>query len=275
MTRIVFLPGRVREHDRLGHHDYLAGARLLAGLLARQHGVTTQVCEDGWPHDPCAFDDAAALVFYEGGGGKQAVFQQPERSGVLSRSLERGAGLVMLHQGVGFPADGTEIGRAWLGGCYVPGTSSRGHWKTSHDRFPEHPVTRGVSPWRIEDGWLRDLVFVPDMTGITPLVWSGPIHAGSAAGGGADIAAWAYERRGGGRSFAFTGLDAHSAWSANGLRQLLVNAVTWVAGLDVPESGAPSELDEAAIAAYLTPRRSRAAGLLRKLVSGKTPKRRW
>jgi hypothetical protein len=92
------------------------------------------------------------------------------------------------------------------------------------------------------------------MRGVTPLVWSGKEYAGSRAGLNDDIVAWAYERPGGGRSFSFTGLDAHAAWSLDGMRQFVVNGVLWSAGIEIPKEGASCEADDAVLTAMQTPR---------------------
>ena len=76
---------------------------------------------------------------------------------------------------------------------------------------------------------------------------------------------WAYERPEGGRSFCFTGLDAHAAWSVSGVRQLVVNGILWSAGLAVPAAGAPCAVEREALREYLTPRRFRGTKKLRKL----------
>jgi hypothetical protein len=274
-ARIVLVAGPVKPRDRVGHHDYAGGCRLLAGLLACIPGVTAELVTDGWPEDPAMLEDAAALVFYDKGGGRQGFLTSPEREKQLQRAAGAGAGLVMIHQTVGFPADHLELGTRLLGGAYAPGTSRRGHWQSEHKEFPEHPVTRGVTPWRIRDGWLNGIVFTEGMSGVTPLLWSGRRYGGSPEGGADDVVAWAYERSGGGRSFAFTGLDAHSAWSHAGLRRLVVNGILWSAGVDVPGNGAPVDVDEVTLQACLTPRGSRLAGLPRKVWRRLAGAARW
>jgi hypothetical protein len=273
--RIVLVPGNVKTHDRVGHHDYVAGCRLVADLLSRRSDVTAEVFGGGWPDDARVLEQADAVVFYEGGGGKQAVFREPARIDVMERLIDRAKGLMMLHQGVGFPNEHIDLGRRWLGGCYAPSVSKRGHWDSSHRQFPVHEVTRGVAPWSGGDGWLHHLEFVDGKRGVAPLVWSGPEHRGSMQGGDADIAGWVYERPDGGRSFAFTGLDSHSAWRADGLRTLVVNAALWIAGVPVPELGADTGIEEAALASYLTPRKSRATRILKKVFSPSSWTKRW
>jgi hypothetical protein len=102
------------------------------------------------------------------------------------------------------------------------------------------------------------------MHGVTPLVWSSRARGGSSLGGAADVVAWAYERPGGGRSFCYTGLDAHSAWSVAPIRQLVVNGVLWSAGGVIPDAGAPCVADAAALRRHLTPRQPK--GLIGRLL---------
>jgi trehalose utilization protein len=259
---IVLSAGAVKPRDRLGHHDYLAGCALLADLLRQTPGVDAALVREGWPQDERTLDAARSLVCYSGGGGKQPFLASPERIERIQRLVDRGMGLVMIHQAVSFPPELAARAAGWLGAAHVRSRSGRGHWWTQHRDFPEHPVTRGVRPWRIRDGWLNELEFAANADGVVPLVWAGPRHRGSRAGGAADVVCWAWERPGGGRSFCFSGLDAHSAWSVPGLRQLVVNGILWSAGLPVPAAGAPCAADAAAIGRYRTPRRGRGLALL-------------
>ena len=106
----------------------------------------------------------------------------------------------------------------------------------------------------VRDGWLNELKFVEDLKGVTPLVWSGKTHQGSPDGGMGDLVGWVYERPTGGRSFGFTGIDAHSAWALPGMRQLVVNGILWTANLAIPNGGAPNKITETALDSNLTPR---------------------
>lgn len=256
---IVLVAGAMKTPDRLGHHDYLGGCRVAAHLLEQSPGVRATVARDGWPQDDGVLDAADALVLYTGGVTRHALFRSPERIECLQRLVDRGIGLVMVHQTVRCSPELASRAVSWIGGVHVPGESGRGHWPTRHAEFPPHPVTSGVEPWDSTDGWLNEIRFVDGMRGITPLVWSSREHGGSSAGGPAAVVAWTYERPGGGRSFCFTGLDAHSAWSVAGVRRLIVNGILWAARARVPPEGAPCVADEALLNGFLTPRGSRAA----------------
>lgn len=67
-------------------------------------------------------------------------------------------------------------------------------------------------------------------------------------------------RGAGGRSFCFTGLDAHSAWSVGGVHQLMVNAILWSAGLTIPANRASCVVSPTELQSNLTLRGSQAAG---------------
>jgi hypothetical protein len=252
--KIVLVAGEITKVDTLGHHDYPGGCQCLETLLEQTAGVETVRVDHGWPEDEHVFDGAAAVVFYTDGGGKQAFLQTAERVARMQSLVDRGIGIVMIHQAVDYPATFADQARSWLGGIYVPGQSGRGHWPSVHLEFPEHPITRGVTPWEIKDGWLNGLQFVEGMTGVTPLVWSGKEQPESRPGLDRDIVGWAYERPAGGRSFSFTGLDAHSAWELPGVRQLMVNGVLWSAGVEVPANGAACRIEKPELDAMQTPR---------------------
>jgi hypothetical protein len=49
--------------------------------------------------------------------------------------------------------------------------------------------------------------------------------------------AWAYERPAGGRGFGFTGAHYHRNWGDPNFRTLVLNALVWTAGGEVPTDG--------------------------------------
>ncbi len=263
--KILLIAGETAKVDKVGHHDYIAGCKCLTHVLKQVGGVTCDSIEDGWPKDESVFTDASSIVLYTDGGGKQAFLESAERIAKIQSLVDAGVGLVMIHQAVDFPDEFEALAKSWLGGVYLKSKSGRGHWDSAHVDFPVHAITRGVEPWKINDGWLNGIEFVEGMKGVTPLVWSGKEYQGSRAGLDRDIVAWAYDRKNHGRSFAFTGLDAHSAWSLPGLRRLMVNGVLWSAGVDIPSEGVACDIEESQLDAMLTPRQE-------KNPTGKKPK---
>ncbi|MBM3843901.1 MAG: hypothetical protein FJ397_11690, partial [Verrucomicrobia bacterium] len=206
----------------------------------------------GWPRDERVLEGARSVVYFGDGGGKQP-FAEPRRWAVLQRLLDGGAGLVLLHQAMDFPAgpDGAAI-RGWLGAVYHSDIGSRGHWDMEFNDIPAHEVTRGVRPFAAPaDGWLYNLHFAP--AGLTPLLRGAvPDKSRSTADakrhvGRAEVIAWAHQRPGGGRGFGFTGADLHRSWTYPSQRTLVLNGILWSAGLPVPAGGVQVDLDPAAL----------------------------
>jgi hypothetical protein len=52
---------------------------------------------------------------------------------------------------------------------------------------------------------------------------------------------WAVERADGGRGVGFTGGHWHRNWANDDFRRVVLNAIVWTAGMDVPETGVKSE----------------------------------
>src|SRR5207248_1250551 len=147
----------------------------------------------------------------------------------------------------------------WMGGYFETYWSVNPHWNAEIKSLPEHPVTRGVGPFTINDEWYYHMRFVDGMAGVTPILSAVPpassLHGKTASERGsnpvvaAEVAAqkpqhlaWAYERpNNGGRGFGFTGLHVHANLANDSFRTVLLNAVAWTAGLEVPANGVPSK----------------------------------
>ena len=57
-----------------------------------------------------------------------------------------------------------------------------------------------------------------------------------------EVLAWAYERPAGGRGFGCTGAHYHKNWANEDFRKMMVNALVWTSGLEVPAEGIASTL---------------------------------
>jgi len=251
---IVLIAGEVQPVDRRGHHDYLGGIAVMRDALRQTTGITTTLVSDGWPADTTVMQTADALVLYSDGGGKQAWLADTARVDLMDALVARGVGVVLIHQAVEPSAPHLERTLRWIGASYNGKNSTRGHWDSTHSSFPTHPITAGVTPWTCKDGWLTHLRFSEPLSATTPLLWSSQAQGGQPTPGLSDVVAWAHERPTGGRSFAFTGLDAHDAWKLAGVRQLMINGILWSAGCVIPDNGAPCALSDAAIDQLVTPR---------------------
>jgi hypothetical protein len=130
-----------------------------------------------------------------------------------------------------------------IGGYFETDWSVNPEWTANYTELPNHPVTRGLLPFRLQDEWYFNMRFVE--RGITPILsaiappstmarWNGP-HSGNdavrqlVADGVPQVTAWAYERTGGGRGFGYTGGHYHANWENANARELVLNAIEWVA----------------------------------------------
>jgi hypothetical protein len=171
----------------------------------------------------------------------------------IQKLLDAKVGFVQLHQTADYPKDFTEKARGWAGGAWEKGSGQRAHWVTEFDKFPDHAICRGVKSFKIDDGWLYQITFVPDMKGVTPLLRTWNPKATTKPAGGQDVVAWAYDRIDGGRTFTFTGAHLHASFAEEGYRRFLINGILWSTGLDVPKGGAKVALDAADLPKYLKP----------------------
>ncbi|MBX3421255.1 MAG: ThuA domain-containing protein [Pirellulaceae bacterium] len=251
--RVVFLAGR--PSHGYGSHEHLAGCRLLADAIQRstKGQVVCDVYGNGWPEDDSVLDGADAIVMYcDGGGGHPALRHLPR----LGELMKRGVGFTCLHYAVEVPKEhgGSEF-LEWLGGYFETHWSVNPHWVAEYTQLPEHPVTRGVNPFKANDEWYFHMRFRPELAGVTPILSAvapdhtmlrpdGP-HSGNpevrkeVAQKVPQHTAWVFERPDGGRSFGFTGGHFHWNWGREEILRLVCNAILWTTQAEVPKDGLP------------------------------------
>jgi type 1 glutamine amidotransferase len=248
--KIVFLAG-AGSHG-FGAHAHDAGCRILAKALNEaMPGELGAVVSRGWPSEATLLDGADAIVVYCDGGGLLN-----EHAAELDALMRKGTGLACLHYTLD-PGnkDTMEKMRDWIGGCYEQFWSVNPSWIAKFDKLPQHPITRGVKPFRILDEWYFHMRFRDNREGITPILSAVPPdstrrhpdgpHSGNPAvrarKGMAEDVAWAYQRPDGGRGFGLTGGHVHWNWAHNEFRKVVLNAIIWIARLEVPPDGVPSK----------------------------------
>jgi type 1 glutamine amidotransferase len=235
-----------------GDHEFNAGVQLMHAALKNQTNVLTTFYLNGWPQDPTAFDNADGILFYMNGGGAHAAVQDDHLQ-ILDGLAKKGVGLAMAHYGVEVPKEkgGAEFLR-WIGGYFEMNYSVNPTWEASFEKLPEHPITRGVKPFKILDEWYYNMRFAP--SGVTYILTATPpestregkdsTHGGNptvrANKGRAERLAWAVDRADGGRGFGFTGGHYHKNWGDENFRKLFLNALVWVAKAEVPAGGVSS-----------------------------------
>jgi len=266
--KLVLFAGQ-RSHG-YGAHEFNAGCLLMARLLAeRVPGVHTTVYnnhhhlkpehpvmdERGWPLDPTAFDNADAIVFFMNGGDAHPINRHLAE---IDACAERGVGLAFLHYAVEVPKGASgERFLDWTGGYFEAHWSVNPHWTIENAKLAAgHPITRGVEPFSVHDEWYFHMRLRDGLEGVTPILSAVPPaetmarpdgpHSGNptvrarVARGELEHLAWARQRPDGGRGFGFTGLHDHKNFQVDGFRTLLLNAMVWVSGAEVPAGGVPS-----------------------------------
>lgn len=245
VSKIVLVAGH-KSHGK-GEHEFFAGCAVLMKLLQETSGVFPVMARDGWPKNPKTFEGAKTVVFFMDGGGGHPIIK-PDHRAVVQKLMEQGVGFVNLHYAVEYPKSQSDHVLQWLGGYYETGYSTNPHWKAEIKTLPEHPITRGVKPFALQDEWYFNIRFKPELEAVTPILKAVPPDnkRGTAAArehkGREEILAWAFNRSNGGRSFGFTGAHFHKNWGDENFRRLVVNAILWTAKLEVPADGAKVEL---------------------------------
>lgn len=250
--KIVFVAGP--PSHGYGAHEHNAGCLLLADCLDKNvPGLRAEVHRNGWPKQADALEGAAAIVIFCDGGGGHVILPHLKEVDAL---MDRGVGLALLHYAVQVPKGKPgDFVLEWIGGYYELWWSVNPHWRARFTKLPKHPITQGVEPFAIDDEWYYHMRFSEDMKGVTPILTAVPPdstrkrrdgpHSGNkfvrARMGMPEHVAWAFERPSGGRGFGFTGGHWHRNWAHDDFRTLVLNAIVWVAGLDVPPGGVPSE----------------------------------
>jgi hypothetical protein len=274
--RIVLIAGRPSHPP--GMHEFRAGALLLQKALSSVPGVTVSVYDMGWPakevdgkrvDDSALLDGAdAILIFADGGKGNPAI--QGDRIQVLEALAAKGVGLGFAHYGVEVPAGVPgETFQKWIGGYYETNWSVNPMWKPSFEKFPNHPITRGVKPFATHDEWYFNMRWTADAAAkgkVTPILVAtpsdevrkgpyvsprGPYEHIIAASGQAETMMWAFERPDGGRGLGFTGGHTHLNWGDPNQRKVMLNALLWLAKIEVPKNGVTDSITEADLAMNL------------------------
>ena len=248
--KIVFVAGN-RSHG-WGAHEFNAGCLLMEAHLKEALGdnVKTRVYKSGWPKSVDSFKDADAIILFMDGGGGHPINRNLEQ---VKKEIDRGCGLMCMHYAVEVPVG--KSGKAlqnWIGGYYETGWSINPHWIAESRLNKNHPITRGVNNFKVKDEWYFNMRFREGKNGVTPILeavpddnarsgkssWPrGPKKHIVEASGKSETLCWSVERNDGGRGVGFTGAHFHSNFADDGFRKLVLNAVAWTAGLDIPDKG--------------------------------------
>ncbi|MEM7010427.1 MAG: DUF1080 domain-containing protein [Verrucomicrobiota bacterium] len=268
--KIVFFAG-LPSH-RAGDHEHNAGCLLLARLLNENYGdkIQATVYTNGWPADTTAIQNADALVMYSDGQTRHVGWWHRRQ---LTDLAKKGVGIGCIHYAVEMkPDDSNKDLISWIGGAFEINYSVNPHWDAEFKQLPDHAVANGVEPFTINDEWYFNMRFAEE--NVTPILSAIPPestmerkdghHSGNptvrkmVADKLPQHVCWVYDREDGGRGFGFTGGHRHVNWQDDNHRKTALNAIAWIAGVEIPENGieTPTPNDEE-MAANLDPKKKR------------------
>ena len=213
-------------------HEYMDGLKVLDKVMKPIKGIeTTVVKADGkWENGPELIERSDGVVLFVSEGAKW-IQTDDKRFAALKAAAKRGAGLSVLHWGMGCKdAEYIDWFVALFGGCH--GGPDRKYQVVETDAKPteKHPVAIGMSPFRIKDEFYYRLKFAKPEGSVKPVL-SVKID------GEQEPVAWTWERPDGGRSFGFSGLHFHDNWRLLPYRRLVTQAVLWTLKMPIPKDG--------------------------------------
>jgi len=245
-AKIVFLWSK-------GHHPNEPSCRLFKHCLEHSpnvKGIRAEVHEQ-WPADEAALNGAGAIVIYSEGTNKKGLphpVLTAERMKRLGKLMDKGTGLVLLHYAL-YATREVEAPNVlrWAGAYYdFQGYGSK-HFVSRKPLVctpasANHPISRGWKAFTLKANEIyHNLRFTERPT--TPILTArmpGPKGKPPAR----HVIAWALERPDGGRGFGFGGGHFYDMWLNDDCRKMVLNAIAWAAGIDVPAGGVQSRVPD-------------------------------
>ena len=250
-ANVVLIAGPITGHPKEAH-EYEKAVTLIKHCLETSPNAPSMNLSahyQGWPEDPSVLERADAILLVSDGSDHQETmhpFYREDRFAMLKKQMDRGCGLMLLHWSTFHPARFHDEITEWIGGYfdYETGPEPR-KWYSRIQTWSQevslasmaHPVLRGVRPFELKDEYYYHLRFRTSDRRLQPILQVHPPGEESL-----DTVAWCLERKDGGRGFAFTGGHFHDSWWLPDFRRMLLNAVVWTSGCEVPEDGVVSAL---------------------------------
>jgi mannose-6-phosphate isomerase-like protein (cupin superfamily)/type 1 glutamine amidotransferase len=251
---IVLIGGDKQGYPRT-EHDYpdgiLAIERLIKGSTQLQAlNPTVKSFPAGFPSDLSQIADADVVLLYFGMDYRTMsdVLDSKPRRDAIERLMEKGAGLIALHQASTVPDRTSVIPMAdWLGGVRF-GMADR-TTEIAQIRISgagKNPIANGLKPFEYLDEFYPTITFsttdkvTPILTAKTHIQTRNnqPVFEEPPSD---HVIAWAAERPNGGRSFAFTSGHYLLTFDQPEIRTMLLNAILWTAKRDVTLAGATTD----------------------------------
>ncbi len=259
--KIVMLAGP-KDHGGPGAHEYEKDLVLLKKCLETSpnvRGVRAEVYVVREPRDAEQFKGAATIVIHSSGDQQvgethaafpthnsadpEATYSEADSQYIeqLDQAMKGGTGIVVLHYSliVANPRSRAYL-LDWIGGYHRSGLSQVKIDRTdATPAISAHTILRGVRPWTTDHEYYFNQYLPEDKRRVPILTTKMPSDAPRQ-----HVIAWAVERAGGGRGFAFTGGHYHKNMRLEHYRRMILGAILWTAKVPVPEGGVASSVGQ-------------------------------
>ena len=254
----IVLVGGMKPGQPVGEHDYPDGVLKLERLIKASPdfaklGAVVKSFPIGFPKDLSELDDASVILFYfgttRGPNGSVNPVEDPAVKQHLGMLLDRGVGLVALHQSFTVPAkNSTATFQDWLGASRGAVTDYSMEAAPVTVKAKSHPIANGVSDFNYLDEFYSAIDFGPKVTPIlsarahTQFSSGKPVFQEPAKD---RVIAWTHERANGARAFGFAGGHYLASFDQPQVRTIVLNALLWAAKADVPANGVTTSIPSA------------------------------
>ncbi len=237
--KTLLLIGQGPDGHRPETHEFMAGVRIMSHLMQPfSHIKTVELSADEpWLEGPILLEKADGVVLYVTQGARWMQMDS-RRYEALLRLAERGGGIVALHWAVGAKEAKYIPGQLRLLGGTRGGPQRK--WMVGEQDLrvvdKDHPITRGITDFRVNDEFYYQLDFLSDREQLQPLLQT-------TIEGETETACWAWPRPDGGRSFGFVCLHFHRNWELAEYQRLVTQAILWTLKEPIPKEGISVSLD--------------------------------
>lgn len=250
--RTIILVAGKKSHGPVGNgtHDYGWSVRLLKVMLERSNikeQVRVETYFEEGPGDLRVYDKADAIMIISDGRDGNQYAEAPhlasdERVRYFDGLMKRGCGCLTFHFSTFTPDKYAEQIYDWTGGYFKWEQDGKRQWysgiKTLDTEVrpgtPDHPVCRGIRPFKMREEFYYNIRFKPDDAALKPILVVPALQGREPDG---NVVAWARERAGGGRGFGTTCGHYYDNWKNDAFRKLMLNAIAWAAKVEVPKDG--------------------------------------
>lgn len=251
VRKIVLIAGP-KSHGPVGNgiHDYGWSVKLLKVMLEQSNvkeQVKVEIHLDGWPKNERTLEDADTIMIVSDGRdgtlfAEAPFLASPARVQFVGKQMKRGCGFCTFHFSTFAPEKYRNDVLRWSGAYFQWEQDGKRRWysaiKTAEAEVKvattDHPVARGLTPFRMREEFYYNLRFAPKDAAVKP-IWTVPDLPGRAPNG--RVVAWARQRSDGGRGFGTSAGHFYDNWKHENFRRLILNALAWTAHVEVPRGG--------------------------------------